>query len=97
MSRYWYGEYYPPASPKKVENGIKTKTKGGSIGRTWWSKRWIAVLESFNMGTRLGRRRSYARRGQVIFIEVDAGVILSNVQGTRSKPYEVKIKIKPLN
>ena len=97
MSRYWYHDYYPPANPKAVKNGIKTKKKRGSIGETWWSKKWIAVLESFDMGARLGRGRSYARRGQVISIDVDAGIVCASVQGSGSRPYEVEIKLKPLN
>ncbi|MCG3155002.1 MAG: hypothetical protein DKINENOH_01600 [bacterium] len=62
---YWdYFWRYPRSVAKPVKDGIKTKSRGGSIGKTWWSKRWIGVLESFNMGARLGRGRSYARRGQ---------------------------------
>ncbi|MCG3155005.1 MAG: hypothetical protein DKINENOH_01603 [bacterium] len=61
---YWDYYWYRPARPKAVKDGIKTKSRGGSIGKTWWSKRWIGVLESFNMGARLGRGRSYARRGR---------------------------------
>src|SRR2546422_4373834 len=51
---------------RSVEGGIKTKSERGDIGSTWWSKRWIGVLESFNMGARLTRGRSYARQGQVL-------------------------------
>jgi uncharacterized Zn finger protein len=93
---YW-GYYYTPAAPKTVKDGIKTKSTRGSIGETWWSKRWIGVLESFNMGARLTRGRSYARQGQVISIDVEAGLVTSAVQGTRSKPYAVKIRLKPIS
>src|SRR6266852_3344073 len=61
--------YYEPSRPIRVQGGIKTKKEYGQIGETWWSKRWIAVLESFNMGTRLTRGRSYARQGQVISLD----------------------------
>lgn len=94
MSPYW--SYYEPAKPKKVENGLKAKSKRGCIGETWWSKRWVSTLESFNLGARLTRGRNYARKGQVISIDVDPGIVRAKVQGTRSKPYEVKIKLKPL-
>ena len=94
MSPYW--SYYEPAKPKKVENGLKAKSKRGCIGETWWSKRWVSTLESFNLGARLTRGRNYARKGQVISIDVDPGMVRAKVQGTRSKPYEVKIKLKPL-
>jgi len=97
MVRRGYWEYYKPAKPKEVENGIKAKSKRGEIGTTWWSKRWIAVLESFSMGTRLTRGRAYARKGQVISIDVLTGVVKSNVQGSGSKPYSVTIKMDPIS
>ncbi|MGB7001413.1 MAG: SWIM zinc finger family protein [Halobacteriota archaeon] len=92
---YW--GYYKPAKPKEVKEGIKAKSKRGAIGETWWSKRWIAVLESFNMGARLTRGRSYARKGQVVSIDVQKGIVTANVQGTRSKPYSVRIQLNPIS
>ncbi|MDZ7289299.1 MAG: hypothetical protein ONB44_08030 [candidate division KSB1 bacterium] len=61
------------------------------MGVAWWSKRWIEVLESFNMGARLGRGRSYARRGQVMSIDVQEGVVTVKVQGSHQTPYKIKI------
>ncbi len=95
---YWdYFWHYPRSVPKAVKDGIKTKSRGGSIGKTWWSQRWIGVLESFNMGARLGRGRSYARRGQVMSIDVQEGLVTAKVQGSRPKPYQIKIALKPLS
>ena len=89
--------YYKPAKPKEIKNGIKAKSKRGAIGETWWSKRWIDVLESFDMGARLTRGRSYARKGQVISIDVRKGEVTAKVQGTRPKPYTVKIQLNPIS
>ncbi|MDZ7363837.1 MAG: hypothetical protein ONB46_24445 [candidate division KSB1 bacterium] len=83
---YWDYFWCPRSVPKPVKDGIKTKSRSGSIGKTWWSQRWIGVLESFNMGARLGRGRSYARRGQVMSIEVQEGLVTAKVQGSRPKP-----------
>ncbi|NUO81339.1 SWIM zinc finger family protein [candidate division KSB1 bacterium] len=94
---YWDYCWYRPARPKAVKDGIKTKNRGGSIGKTWWSKRWIGVLESFSMGARLGRGRSYARRGQVMAIDVQEGLITAKVQGSQRTPYKVKIALRPLS
>jgi len=95
VSPYW--SYYEPAKPKKVENGLKARSKRGCIGETWWSRRWVSTLESFDLGARLTRGKNYARKGQVISIDVKAGIVLAKVQGTRSRPYDVKIKLKPLS
>src|SRR5713101_7281952 len=89
--------YYEPSRPIRVQGGIKTKKEYGQIGETWWSKRWIAVLESFNMGTRLTRGRSYARQGQVISIDVEPGMVQAKVQGSQPKPYKVEIRFKTLS
>ncbi len=90
MSGYW--GYYRAERPKEVEDGIKTKSRRGVIGEKWWSKRWVALLESFNIGARLGRGRSYARKGQVISIDVQKGRVRSKVQGAQSKPYDIEIR-----
>ena len=95
MSPYW--SFYEKTEPKAVKNGLKAKSKRGSIGETWWSKRWVAVLESFNLGARLTRGRSYARKGQVISIDVKPGIVRAKVQGTFPDPYDVSIKLKPLS
>lgn len=95
---YWdYFWRYPRSVAKPVKDGIKTKSRGGSIGKTWWSQRWIGVLESFHMGARLGRGRSYARRGQVMSIDVQEGLVTAKVQGSQRTPYKIKIALKPLS
>src|SRR5439155_3097161 len=92
---YW--DYYEPAQPRRVKDGIKAKSERGGIGETWWSKRWVGVLESFSLGTRLTRGRAYARQGQVISIDVEPGMVKAKVQGSQPRPYNVKIKLKPLS
>ncbi|MCG2796415.1 MAG: SWIM zinc finger family protein [Actinomycetia bacterium] len=96
MSDWGYREYYPPSRPRKVKDGIKSESRRGKIGDTWWSSRWIEVLESFNMGARFNRGKSYARSGQVIKIEIEPGEVEARVQGSRARPYTVLMKLKPL-
>lgn len=89
--------YYRPDQPIKVTGGLKTRHERGAIGSTWWSKRWIAVLESFSMGTRLTKGRSYARQGQVLTIDIEPGQVAAVVQGSQPKPYKVSIHLQPLS
>lgn len=91
---FWGG--YAPSKPIKVEGGIKAKSKRGSIGDTWWSKRWVKVLESFGWSNRLERGRRYARSGQVLDFKLTPGRVTARVQGSMSEPYSVKIEMKPL-
>ena len=98
MSRWhYYDHYFKPSRPRTPKGGIKAQSKQGSFGESWWAKRWIEVLESFNIGARLGRGRSYARRGQVTAIDLGKGIVKAKVQGSRPKPYEVIIKVATLS
>ena len=45
--------FFPPSRPRAVEGGIKARSQRGAIGQTWWSERFIAVLEDIGMGNRL--------------------------------------------
>ena len=93
----WY-RYYTPSKPRAVKNGIKAKTKKGQkFGDTWWSKRWISVLESFGWDNRLQRGRTYARKGQVIDLDIQKGEVISHVQGSRRKPYQVTVEMKEIS
>ena len=64
---------FKPSKPRAARGGIKAQLKQGKFGESWWAKRWIGVLESFNIGSRLARGRSYARSGQVLEIQVEKG------------------------
>jgi uncharacterized Zn finger protein len=94
----WRSErYYTPSRPRRAEGGIKSQSKRGEFGASWWAKRWIKVLESFNIGARLARGRSYARSGQVLSIAIDEGRVTAKVQGSRPTPYDVTIQVKTLS
>src|SRR5215470_10076761 len=92
------GRYFEWSSsgPIAVEGGIKARSKRGSIGEQWWSRRFIAVLESYGMSGRLQRGRSYARKGQVLEFELRQGRVTARVQGSRPQPYKVSIGVLPL-
>ncbi|AVT39540.1 SWIM zinc finger family protein [Plantactinospora sp. BB1] len=82
--------------PRKVDGGLRARTPRGAIGRSWWSRRFLDVLESFALGTRLTRGRSYARAGQVLSLDVAPGEVTAVVQGSRPTPYRVSIRFRPL-
>jgi uncharacterized Zn finger protein len=86
--------YPPPSRPRPVEGGLKARSRRGAIGESWWSGRFIAILEAFGMGNRLARGKNYARRGQVIGLVIDPGVVTASVQGSRARPYRVRIALE---
>jgi uncharacterized Zn finger protein len=98
MSDFTRGRWedWPPARPIRVEGGIKARSKRGAIGEQWWSRRFIAVLESHGLSGRLARGRSYARAGQVLDFELTQGKVTAQVQGSRVRPYRVRIGVLPL-
>lgn len=83
----------PAPKPREVDGGIKARSRRGAIGRTWWSERFLAVLESLGVAGRLQRGQHYARRGQVVDLRVDAGSVTARVQGSRSTPYRVRLGV----
>jgi uncharacterized Zn finger protein len=85
--------YPPPSRPRPVKDGLKARSARGAISQTWWSGRFVDVLEDIGLGNRLQRGRSYARKGQVISLDVDAGTVTARVQGSRARPYRVRISI----
>ena len=94
MSNHW--DEWPPARPIRVDGGIRARSKRGAIGEQWWSRRFIEVLESYGMSGRLARGRSYARAGQVLDFELAQGKVTARVQGSRPRPYQVRIGVLPL-
>jgi hypothetical protein len=94
--RYVPWSDYSSSGPISVEGGIKARSKRGAIGEQWWSRRFIAVLESYGMSGRLQRGRSYARRGQVLEFKLATGKVAARVQGSRPSPYKVTITVVPL-
>ncbi|MBB5977162.1 SWIM zinc finger family protein [Kribbella solani] len=67
-----------------------------TFGATWWGRAWLDALEQrarLDPG-RLSRGRSYARRGSVLELTVAAGEVQAIVQGSRSTPYQVTVRIR---
>ena len=96
----YYDSYWPrytSTRPIEVTDGIKAKSKRGKFVKNWWADRWIKALKSLMDSGRLSRGRSYARRGQVLEIDVEPGLISARVQGSRHRPYGVSIQLEPFS
>jgi len=105
---YWGYPRYVSVAEKRAKAAKKLKQlkkknpsikpiviEGGTIARTWWGKSWNLNLERYaDYSNRIGRGRSYVRHGAVLDLKISSGQVESLVQGTRSKPYTVIIKIK---
>ncbi len=80
---------------QKKRPGIKPVIlTGTALARTWWGKSWNRNLERYaDYSNRIGRGRTYVRNGAVLDLQIAAGEVKALVQGSSSKPYEVKISI----
>ncbi len=87
---------FPKSTPIRVEDGLATRRQRGAMSDSWWSRRFVEVLDSYGLGNRLARGRSYARQGQVLSLDISPGLLTSQVQGSRRTPYVVTITISPL-
>jgi uncharacterized Zn finger protein len=95
----YYDSYWPryeSTRPIEVTDGIKAQSKRGKFVKNWWASRWIKALTQLMDSGRLSRGRSYARRGQVLEINIKPGNITARVQGSRRSPYKVSIQLQPL-
>lgn len=90
----WHGVPKPSSHPIRVAGGLTLRSKRGEIAQTWWSRRFIEVLESFGMGSRLDRGRAYARTGQVISMSLSTSLVVALIVGTRPEPYRARIGVK---
>jgi len=84
-------------APRKARGGIKALDEKGEFARNWWARRWLRAMENLMAAARLQRGQSYARSGQVLSIEEHHGVVVARVQGSRSKPYKVTIRLLHFN
>ncbi len=98
------GERRPQAQGRSRQRGHGRPHRGkrpwqrrGRGSEHWWTRRWVEVLESFEVGRRLGRGRLYARQGQVLELEIGEGFVTAQVQGSRDAPYLVRMRFSMLS
>jgi len=84
--RWWA---HAPSKPLATEGGLVTSRQRGPMADSWWSQRFVQVLESYGLGGRMQRGRRYARTGQVVHLEVRPAMVSAQVQGSRPSPYRV--------
>jgi uncharacterized Zn finger protein len=110
MSYWGYPKYVTVAEKKaKAEKKLRQLKKkkpgitpviieGNTLARTWWGKSWNKNLERYaDYSNRIGRGKSYVRQGAVLDLKIEGGRVTALVQGTRAKPYEIVIRIAPVN
>ncbi|BCJ77374.1 hypothetical protein CS0771_69180 [Catellatospora sp. IY07-71] len=85
--------WFPVSKPRLPADGIKARSQRGAIATTWWSRRFLAAIETPETASRLTRGKSYARTGQVLSLTIDHAEVRAAVQGSRPKPYAVYLTV----
>jgi len=72
--------------------------EGRTIAKTWWGKSWCKNLESYaDFSNRISRGKSYIRNGAILDLRISEGNVTASVEGSRSRPYKVRIDIEPID
>ena len=69
---------------------------GAEFGRTWWGRAWLEALEQRARldPDRLPRGRDYARSGAVGELALAPGEARALVQGRKTDPYQVRVRVR---
>jgi len=90
------GKRKPAGRGRSPVRTTQRSRQPSEFGASWWARRWLSALEKFGWLARLERGRDYARRGNVLDLEITPGRIAAQVQGSRPWPYQVEIGLQPL-
>jgi len=103
MSRYWYKprEQKDPSAQlgrlRRKNPDVRPVVIGGKLAVSWWAQSWNKNLESYaDYSNRIGRGRSYVKKGAVLDLSIAPGKAMALVQGSRARPYEISVRIDPL-
>lgn len=84
--------------PLEATGGIKLRTTLSKKSElNWWSRRFLDIIESDIDAKRLARAKTYARRGQVLSLEITPGMVAAAVQGSRERPYLVRMAFSAID
>jgi uncharacterized Zn finger protein len=79
-----------------MDDVTEPDSSAAEFGRTWWGRAWLEALEQRARldPNRLPRGRGYARSGAVGELLLAPGEARARVQGRKTEPYEVRIRVR---
>ncbi|BCN68252.1 hypothetical protein GS894_07195 [Rhodococcus hoagii] len=82
---------------RPVVGGVESASKRGAFARGWWGRALIESLEKVGDTGRLSRGRTYARGGQVVALDIAAGRVTGEVQGSQLAPFTAVVTLRTLD
>ena len=74
---------------------VHTQTPKQQYGKTWWGEQFLKALSDIDLENRLPRGKSYANNGAVSSLEYADNQVNATVEGSRARPYKVRIVFPP--
>ncbi len=83
-----------------LKGGIRSRLTTGAADTSrlnWWGRRWIEILSANVDHSQYTRGKSCAKRGHVISLEIEEGLVSALVQDNRPEPYIVRFGFNVLS
>lgn len=82
------------SGPRRVRHGLKLKADSRALSEHPLAARWLALVESRIGAEAMTQGLEYAKVGQVVSWEVQAGAIVAMVQGRSARPYQTRLLLR---
>ncbi|MFD4369641.1 SWIM zinc finger family protein [Rhodococcus sp. NPDC058521] len=82
---------------RPVKGGLEAVSRRGGFGRSWWGREFVRTVDLIADKGRMARGRSYARSGQVLSLDISAGFVTGEVQGSQIHPFTARVAIPVLD
>lgn len=83
---------------QEVNDYGRIEIKGKKISSSWWGQKWCKNIENYDgLKNRLERGRTYIRNNTILSFIISKNRVDSLVKGTSDSPYNVCIKIAPID
>jgi len=86
----------PDMGDSRMASDEPVRALRAPVARNWWASRWARSLTGVLDAARLTKARSYVRRGQVVDLDIQVGLILASVLNGGNMPQRVRIEVKTL-
>lgn len=90
-------DYRTPADAIVIHGPVIAESRRGDIGREWWGRQWVDVMERLGLGGRLERGKRYARNGSVLSLEISHGMVYADIRGSHGRQYRTAIELRVLD
>jgi hypothetical protein len=83
----------PTLRPRRVNAGVKLRTRDGPDMSSWAAQRWMRLVEDCAPGDQLAEGIQYAKLGQTRTMDIQSGVVTARVQGRMPEAYTAAIRL----